>query len=144
MAVYCHCDMTGMGGISTLAWVWLVVLFSGNWLSVQFQQSRYQVWWWKPTIPAPGKQRQEDQGFIVTRHGGTCLNFSTLVAETCRSLWVPCQLRLCKKTLFWRPGWGLWWYTPLILALRNQRQMDLCEFEASLAYIESSKTARAA
>ena len=31
---------------------------------------------------------------------------------------------------------------PLIPALRKQRQADLCEFEASLVYIASSRTAR--
>ena len=30
---------------------------------------------------------------------------------------------------------------PLIPALRRQRQVDLCEFEASLIYKESSRTA---
>jgi hypothetical protein len=30
------------------------------------------------------------------------------------------------------PGW--WWYTPVILVLRRQRQVDSCEFEASLVY----------
>lgn len=28
------------------------------------------------------------------------------------------------------------WHTPLIRALGRQRQVDLCEFEASLIYIE--------
>ena len=32
---------------------------------------------------------------------------------------------------------------PLIPALRRQRQVDLCEFEASLVYRVSSRTARA-
>ena len=36
-----------------------------------------------------------------------------------------------------------WWYTPLILALGRQRQADLCEFEASLGYRVSFRTARA-
>jgi hypothetical protein len=36
-----------------------------------------------------------------------------------------------------------WWYMPLIVALRRQRQVDLCEFEASLAYKVSSRMARA-
>ena len=29
-----------------------------------------------------------------------------------------------------RAGW--WWHTPLIPAVRRQRQVDLCELEASL------------
>ena len=36
----------------------------------------------------------------------------------------------------------VWWHMFLILALGSQRQVDLCEFEASLVYIESSRTAR--
>ena len=35
------------------------------------------------------------------------------------------------------------WHIPLVLALRRQRQADLCEFKASLVYRESSRTARA-
>ena len=35
---------------------------------------------------------------------------------------------------------GIWWLTPLIPALGRQRQMDLCEFEASLVYRASSRT----
>ena len=38
---------------------------------------------------------------------------------------------------------GQWWHTPLIPALGRQRQVDLCECEASLVYRTSSKTARA-
>jgi hypothetical protein len=34
------------------------------------------------------------------------------------------------------------WYTPLILSLGRQRQVDFCEFEANLVYIVSSQTAR--
>ena len=29
-----------------------------------------------------------------------------------------------------------WWRTPVIPALRRQRQVDLCEFEASQIYIK--------
>jgi hypothetical protein len=36
-----------------------------------------------------------------------------------------------------------WWHIPLIPALRRQKQMDLCKFEASLVYRVSSRTARA-
>lgn len=32
---------------------------------------------------------------------------------------------------------------PLVPALRKQRQVDLCEFEASLVYKVSSRTAKA-
>ena len=35
---------------------------------------------------------------------------------------------------------GQWWYVPLIPALLRQRQMDLCEFKASLVYRVSSRT----
>ena len=33
------------------------------------------------------------------------------------------------------------WYTPLIPALRRQKQVDLCELEASLVYPVSSRLA---
>jgi hypothetical protein len=36
-----------------------------------------------------------------------------------------------------------WWHTPLIPALRTQRQVDLYEFEACLFYKVSSRTVRA-
>jgi hypothetical protein len=38
-------------------------------------------------------------------------------------------------------GWALW-PTPLIPAPRRQRQVNLCEFEASLVYRASSSTTR--
>jgi hypothetical protein len=41
------------------------------------------------------------------------------------------------------PKQGLWWCKPSTLTLGRQRQMDLCEFEASLVYIESCRAARA-
>jgi hypothetical protein len=37
----------------------------------------------------------------------------------------------------------VWWLTLLIPAFKRQRQVDLCEFEASLVYKMSSRTARA-
>ena len=38
----------------------------------------------------------------------------------------------------------VWWLTPLIPApLRRQREADLCEFEVSLVYRGSSRTAKA-
>ena len=40
-------------------------------------------------------------------------------------------------------GNGWWWSTPLIPALRNQRQEVLCEFEANLVFRVSSRTGRA-
>ena len=36
-----------------------------------------------------------------------------------------------------------WWCTPVIPALRRQRQGDLCQFKASLVYRVSSRMARA-
>ena len=38
---------------------------------------------------------------------------------------------------------GQWGHTPLIPALRKQRQADLCEFRACLVYRVSSRTASA-
>ena len=35
-----------------------------------------------------------------------------------------------------------WWLTPLITACRRQRQVDLCEFEASLVYRASFRTGK--
>lgn len=36
-----------------------------------------------------------------------------------------------------------WWYMPVIPELRRESQMDLWEFEATLAYRVSSRTIRA-
>ena len=36
-------------------------------------------------------------------------------------------------------GWQ-WWHTPLIPALGRQRQVDICEFKASLVYRVNSRT----
>jgi hypothetical protein len=37
----------------------------------------------------------------------------------------------------------VWWLTPLTPAFRRQRQVELCEFKASLVYIVSFRIARA-
>ena len=37
----------------------------------------------------------------------------------------------------------VWWYTPLIPALRRQSQVDLSESEADLVYTVSSRPVRA-
>ena len=63
---------------------------------------------------------------------------------------------LSPELVSWRPKFQLhskvwqsrvtacraWRHTPLIPALRRQRQANLCEFEASLVYKVSSRTAR--
>jgi hypothetical protein len=36
-----------------------------------------------------------------------------------------------------------WWHRPLAPALGRQRQVDFCEFEDSLVYIVSPRTAKA-
>ena len=36
----------------------------------------------------------------------------------------------------------MWRRTPFILALRRQRQVEICEFKANLGYKISSRTAR--
>ena len=36
----------------------------------------------------------------------------------------------------------MWWHMPLILILGRQRQVDLCQFKASLVYFENSETPR--
>jgi hypothetical protein len=37
----------------------------------------------------------------------------------------------------------IWWHIPLIPAFGRQKQADLCDFEANMVYIMSSKTGRA-
>jgi hypothetical protein len=51
----------------------------------------------------------------------------------------PILFYLHKNFVFGQERWG----TPSIPALQRQRQVDLCEFEASLIYKESSRTAGA-
>ena len=60
---------------------------------------------------------------------------------------------MCAMVLVWRSKntlqklvlfAGQRWCTPLIPALGRQKQVDLCESEASLVYRVSSRTARAA
>jgi hypothetical protein len=52
----------------------------------------------------------------------------------------PSGLRLMARLL--HDGGSDLKFTPLIPALRRYRQADLCEFEASLLYIRSSRTDR--
>lgn len=37
----------------------------------------------------------------------------------------------------------VWWYIPLVLELESQSQGNLCEFQASLVYVENSRTVMA-
>ena len=37
---------------------------------------------------------------------------------------------------------GLWWHMPLIPALRRQKQMDLCEFKASLDRLQKYRESK--
>ena len=43
------------------------------------------------------------------------------------------KTKQANKQKTWFPA-GRWWHTPLIPALGRRRQVDLCEFEASLVY----------
>jgi hypothetical protein len=47
------------------------------------------------------------------------------------------EIQLFKSASFGR----VWWCTPLIPAIRGQRQANLCKFEAILVYRASSRTA---
>jgi hypothetical protein len=67
-------------------------------------------------------------------------------SQACNDLAEPCHKKQKKKSLRQeietRTQSKGWWRTPLIPALWKQRQADLCEFEASLIYRVSSRTAR--
>jgi hypothetical protein len=52
------------------------------------------------------------------------------------------KAELFRKKAFLRDSGCAWWRTPLIPALGRQRQAQISEFQASLAYRVSSRTAR--
>ena len=67
-------------------------------------------------------------------------------------LTVACALTVSTSSTAQQGSRDLWcksmcesqaWCTPLSPALRRQRQVDLCEFKASLVYIVSSRTTKA-
>ena len=58
--------------------------------------------------------------------------------KTNKRVHLDLKLLLIEKIISW-----VWCRTPVIPALGRQKQMDLCEFEASLVYIVSSRTAKA-
>ena len=68
---------------------------------------------------------QEEEGDL--RINGSRASGPTAKATT---LYVSLKLWLVKIHF----GAELWWCTPLIPALGRQRQVDLCEFKASLVY----------
>ena len=57
----------------------------------------------------------------------TVLRFITIITHLPHSLVKSLQVR--KEAQI-----GQWWHTPLIPALGRQRQLDLCEFKASLVF----------
>ena len=63
----------------------------------------------------------------------TVLRFITIITHLPHSLVKSLQVR--KEAQI-----GQWWHTPLIPALGRQRQLDLCEFKASLVFRASSRT----
>lgn len=58
------------------------------------------------------------------------------------SLGYTVHFRLARVRLSLKTTWA-WWDTPLMAASGRQRQVELCEFEASLTYRVNSRTARA-
>ena len=79
-------------------------------------------WWCLPAISALCRWRQEDQKFKIILG--------------CIEGWRPTWTLPQKTAIIAR--W--WWHTPLFPALGRQRQVDLHEFEASLAYRTSCRT----
>jgi len=53
------------------------------------------------------------------------------------NFWLNLQKINYKKYYCW------WWFTPLVLPLGKQRQLDLCEFKSRLVHRVNSKTATA-
>lgn len=60
------------------------------------------------------------------------------LAYTTISQW----MRVKGHTVLKRGASRVWWCTPLTAALQRQRQVHLCEFEASLASISSSRAVK--
>lgn len=48
-------------------------------------------------------------------------------------------MRVKGRAVLKRGASRVWWCTPLVTAFQRQRQVHLCEFEASLAYISNSR-----
>ena len=88
----------------------------------------------KKTKKQKNKKGTKPQWYcILPTDGILCLPTKFLVPRTC-----PVPLSPLRKVLHCQA----WWHTPLILALGRQRQ-GISEFEASLVYKVSSRTARA-
>jgi hypothetical protein len=78
--------------------------------------------------------------FSVRNFAGESLYTTGLVRADTTAVNSYIQL-LCFVKKIVSAGWE--GHMPLIPALRKQKKVDLCEFEASLVYIASSRTARA-
>lgn len=66
--------------------------------------------------------------------------WSVSVVEGC-FLWIQIRPQVLVSSLLksWE-SWA-WWYVPLFSASRRQRQINLCDLKANLAYIVSSRPA---